>query len=215
MDKETSIFKLRDEYLSSSLNESDVLLNPIAQFNAWLNQALASQVNIPNAFTLSTATKTGIPSARILLLREATNQGFSFFTNYHSRKGTELQENERACISFFWPELERQVIIDGKVEKLSDHESDEYFFSRPRGSKIGAWASPQSKVLKGREELDHFVDLFNAKYTSEQVPRPENWGGFRLIPYSIEFWQGRRSRLHDRICYKFVEGNWQIVRLAP
>ena len=174
-----------------------------------------AHVNEPNAMTVATASKSGKPAARILLLRNFNENGFVFYTNYSSRKGEEIDENPNCALLFFWPELERQVRIEGKLIKQSSAESDLYFNSRPRTSKLGAWTSPQSKVVKNRKELDELYEQTSQRFPSEDVPRPPHWGGFVLQPDSIEFWQGRPSRMHDRILYTLVNGNWRIERLAP
>jgi pyridoxamine 5'-phosphate oxidase len=205
---------LRRDFTKTSFDEKDANNNPFKQFELWFEEAIKSAVNEPNGMVLSTANKKGRPSSRIVLLRGIDNHGFNFFTNYDSRKGKELKENPYASILFFWPELERQIRIEGKIEIAPAAISDEYFALRPRNSRIGASASPQSKVLKNRQELEKLVDAINAKYT-EEVPRPKNWGGFILKANYYEFWQGRQSRLHDRICYNLKKGNWKKERLAP
>jgi pyridoxamine 5'-phosphate oxidase len=209
------IKELRKDFSGEALEEKAVNPNPVLQFDFWFKEVVKAEATEPNAMTLSTV-HDGRPSARIVLLREFGEQGFAFFTNYNSRKGKELFENPFACLTFFWPELERQVRIEGKVQVHSKEASDNYFNSRPRSSRIGAWSSPQSSVIKNREELENLVTDFDKKYPTEQVPRPEFWGGFILKPDYFEFWQGRPSRLHDRICYSKVENeNWKIERLAP
>ncbi len=206
--------KLRRDFLKTSFDEKDADNNPFKQFENWFQEAIKSEVNEPNGMALSTVSKKGRPSSRIVLLRGLNNHGFNFFTNYNSRKGKELKENPYACLLFFWPELERQVRIEGKIEIAPKEISDEYFSLRPRNSRIGACASPQSKVLKNRAELEKLVAVINAKY-SENVPRPKNWGGYILKANYYEFWQGRQSRLHDRICYTLKNKKWLKQRLAP
>ncbi len=207
---------LRHDFSQMQLNEEDMSHDPSLQFEKWFAQAVKSAVNEPNACVLSTATKEGKPSGRVVLFREFKDNQFGLFTNYNSRKGKELQENPFACLTFFWPELERQIRIEGLVEKSTQEASDKYFYSRPRTSRIGAWSSPQSNILKNREELEHLVTGFDKRYPDEDVPRPEFWGGYLLKVNYYEFWQGRPSRLHDRISYTLQEeGTWKIERLAP
>jgi pyridoxamine 5'-phosphate oxidase len=210
-----SLQSLRQEYRSAELLQQDVDQNPISQFKKWFTDALEAQLYEPNVMTLATADPYGKPSARILLLKGFDEHGFNFYTNYNSKKGRELQENPQAAMVFFWPELERQVRIEGMVSKLDPEASESYFHSRPKGSQIGAMASPQSEVIIGREALEQRVTALEAQYANTEVPRPEHWGGYLLEPQQIEFWQGRPSRLHDRICYNLVDGVWIINRLAP
>ncbi|MCB0739106.1 MAG: pyridoxamine 5'-phosphate oxidase [Bacteroidetes bacterium] len=184
------------------------------QFNVWFNEALKAEVLEPNAMTLATASSNGSPSCRVVLLKGVDN-GFVFFTNYLSRKGSHLLENPNACLNFFWPELERQVRIEGSVEKVSALESDDYYNSRPFGSQIGAWASPQSQKIEGRELLEQRVEELQKEFSEDTIKRPEHWGGFRLRPDFVEFWQGRPSRLHDRICYLLENDRWNRFRVAP
>lgn len=200
----------------ASLSETDVAPNPIAQFEQWMQQALNSELPEPTAMTLATATPDGRPSARIVLLKGIDASGFVFYTNYESRKGLELEQNPRAALLFFWPELERQVRIEGRVERISAEESTAYFQSRPKESQLGAWASPQSRVIAGREVVEQCYQELSAQFKhDEKLPLPPFWGGYRLVPTYFEFWQGRPSRLHDRICYALNQGNWTIARLAP
>lgn len=206
---------LRHDFSKQTLDESQVDKSPFLQFEKWFKEAVDAHVNEPNAMTVATASKSGKPAARILLLRNFNENGFVFYTNYSSRKGEEIDENPNCALLFFWPELERQVRIEGKLIKQSSAESDLYFNSRPRTSKLGAWTSPQSKVVKNRKELDELYEQTSQRFPSEDVPRPPHWGGFVLQPDSIEFWQGRPSRMHDRILYTLVNGNWRIERLAP
>ena len=208
-----SIKDLRTDYLKSELNVEDLAEEPVTLFKKWLSQAI-SYSNDANAFVLSTVNSYGLPSSRVLLLRDVTQKGFSFFTNYSSRKSQEIEVNPNVCMNFFWPEMERQVRINGSINRLSEKESDDYFNSRPYESRIGAWSSPQSQVIKSREVLEKKIKELKKKYPNE-VPRPENWGGYSIIPNEIEFWQGRASRLHDRFLYKKEGKSWMINRLAP
>ncbi|MBS4063117.1 MAG: pyridoxamine 5'-phosphate oxidase [Chitinophagaceae bacterium] len=210
-----SIAHLRKDYSLKALTESDVKDHPLEQFDIWWSEAIQSQIEEVNAMTLATATAEGVPSARIVLLKEYNDKGFVFFTNYESAKGHELAENPRASLLFFWKELERQVRITGLVEKISAAESDAYFYSRPLGSRIGAIASAQSSVIDNREVLEQKVKTLETKSETE-IKRPAHWGGYRVKPVIIEFWQGRPSRLHDRIQYSLEEnGKWKIERLSP
>ena len=210
------IAAIRKDYKLQSLDEKDVQLDPFDQFEKWWNDVLGSTIEEVNAMTLATATKTGKPSARIVLLKGFTKEGFIFFTNYESHKGIELEENPQAGLVFFWKELERQVRVEGQVKKISAAESDAYFNSRPEGSKVGAWASPQSKVIASREIIEAKVTAAEQKFTGGKIERPPYWGGYIVKPSVIEFWQGRPSRLHDRIQYtKLDSGRWKIERLAP
>ena len=206
---------LRQEYRSASLTEADVEKDPIAQFAKWFTDAMSAQLYEPNVMTLATADRNGKPSARIVLLKGFDENGFVFYTNYESHKGRELQENPQASLVFFWPELERQVRIDGKVTKTAPEASDQYFHSRPQGSQIGAMASNQSTILPDRQDLEQKVIDLTEAYQGKEIPRPAHWGGFVVSPESIEFWQGRPSRLHDRIAYQLEGGEWKINRLAP
>jgi len=210
-----SIADIRKEYKLKSLGEQDVDLDAIDQFTIWWNDALDSNIDEVNAMTLATASKEGIPSARIVLLKGYDEDGFVFYTNYNSKKGQDLAENNHATILFFWKELERQVNIRGTIEKVSEQESDEYFYIRPAASRIGAWSSPQSSVISSRQVLEDNEIKFTQQY-GNNAPRPPHWGGYRLKPLTIEFWQGRASRLHDRLLYSLKEnGSWKIERLAP
>lgn len=209
------IAALRENYIKGTLNVSDASLSPIEQFQIWFDEAVSSELLEPNALVLSTVSNESKPSARIVLLKGLDN-GFKFYTNYLSRKGTELIENPAACITFFWAELERQIRIEGTIEKISPEESDEYFQSRPRGSQIGAWVSNQSMVIENREILEEREKHLIEKFGDQPIPRPPHWGGYRLVPNYIEFWQGRPSRLHDRIAYTLLENeDWKIERLSP
>ena len=210
------IADLRKEYMKETLSEHDVDRDPFQQFGKWWTEILETSAEEANAMTLATATPEGLPTARIVLLKGYDRNGFVFFTNYESRKGKELLENPHACLLFFWGVLERQVRIEGICEKVSEEDSDNYFHSRPEGSRIGAWVSPQSQVIAGREVLDEKLNAISAQYADGQVPRPPHWGGYVVVPRVIEFWQGRPSRLHDRIRYSLdAGGNWRIERLAP
>lgn len=212
----TSIADIRKEYSLATLNETDVDASPFTQFTKWWQEAQASAIDEVNAMTLATASLDGVPAARIVLLKDYDEKGFVFFTNYESYKGQQLAENPRAGLLFFWKELERQIRITGIVEKVNEQESDDYFLSRPVGSQIGAWASPQSHVIEDRTWLEDKVKKLESKFSSENLTRPRNWGGYRVKPVIIEFWQGRSSRLHDRIQYTLQEnGSWAIERLAP
>ncbi len=210
------IADIRKEYMKQTLLEKDVDANAILQFGKWWDEALRSDIDEVNAMTLATATVDGMPSARTVLLKEYNEQGFVFFTNYKSRKGNELEENPQACLVFFWKELERQVRISGVVEKISSSASDTYFSSRPPESQLGAWASDQSTVITGREVIEERSKHYQQQFANKNIPRPEWWGGYIVKPHTIEFWQGRLGRLHDRILYSFKdEGGWKIERLAP
>jgi len=212
----TNIADIRKEYILHSLNEEDVAENAMEQFDRWWKDALKSEIVEVNAMTLATASSDGLPAARIVLLKGFRDKGFQFFTNYDSFKGRQLLENPRACLVFFWKEIERQVRITGLVEKLSQEESDVYFKSRPAGSRIGAWASPQSEVIESSDWLITRAERFGKKFQESIIPRPPHWGGYLVRPVTIEFWQGRPNRLHDRLLYSLQEnGNWIIERLAP
>ncbi|MFM7441160.1 MAG: pyridoxamine 5'-phosphate oxidase [Snowella sp.] len=207
---------LRSNYALSGLHETDLLGNPFQQFQLWLEQAIAAELPEPNAMTLATLSKEGKPIARMVLLKGLDEKGFVFYTNYDSAKGKQLTETDSAALVFWWAGLERQVRVEGMVEKVSSEESDAYFQSRPKASQLGALASPQSQVIENRDVLEKRLAELEEKYATEKVPRPPHWGGFRVIPTAIEFWQGRPSRLHDRIRYELGEkGNWFYQRLAP
>jgi pyridoxamine 5'-phosphate oxidase len=207
---------IRKDYKLHSLSETDADANPFRQFDTWWQEAINSAIDEVNAMTLATASADGIPSARIVLLKSYDERGFVFFSNYNSYKAKHMDENPRACLVFFWKELERQVRITGLVEKVSNAESDEYFNSRPEGSRLGAWASPQSTVIQSREWLQEKQDQFAREFLNKPLVRPSHWGGYRVKPITIEFWQGRPDRLHDRLQYSLEEnGGWGIERLAP
>jgi pyridoxamine 5'-phosphate oxidase len=210
-----SIADLRHNYTLQQLSEADVDPDPIKQFQQWLDQAIAAQLPEPNAMTLATATRDGMPSARIVLLKGLDERGFVFYTNYESHKAQDLAENPQAALVFLWTILERQVRIEGRVEKIAAAETDAYFQSRPLASRLGAWVSEQSHVIPDREVLEQRFAELEATYTDGQVPRPPHWGGYRVIPQQIEFWQGRTSRLHDRLRYRLEQGDWLLERLAP
>jgi pyridoxamine 5'-phosphate oxidase len=212
----SAIANLRKEYATQTLLENDVAPHPVDQFEKWWQQALQSEVEEANAMTLCTASSDGMPSGRIVLIKDFSKEGFVFYTNYKSYKAMQLDENPKACLVFFWKELERQVRILGVVKKVAAEESDAYFNSRPEGSRIGAWASPQSQVIENREWLDDRYQNLVKEMSAETIQRPPHWGGYLVQPVIIEFWQGRPSRLHDRIQYTLQEdGNWKIERLAP
>jgi pyridoxamine 5'-phosphate oxidase len=208
------IAALRQEYMRAGLDERDLAPDPLAQFNAWFDEALRSGLALPNAMTLATATKAGRPSARAVLLKGCDARGFVFYTNYLSRKGRELADNPQAMLLFCWTALERQVAIEGRVGKVSTAESDEYFASRPLGSRLSATVSPQSEPVADRAMLESALEEA-ARRWRDSPPRPVHWGGYRLIPEQFEFWQGRQDRLHDRLCYRKAGEGWEIERLAP
>lgn len=212
-----NISDLRQNYTLSGLEETNVDSDPIKQFATWFQQVLDSDLLEPNAMTLATATPEGKPTARIVLLKGFSDRGFVFYTNYKSQKGQQLIVNPYAALVFLWDKLERQIRIEGKVEQLTSSESDNYFYSRPKASQLGAWASNQSQAIVKRQVLEQNLSDLEAKYTNAtKIPRPNHWGGFRVIPNRIEFWQGRPSRLHDRLVYCLQDnGNWKMERLSP
>jgi pyridoxamine 5'-phosphate oxidase len=209
------IAQMRREYVSQPFNKSQVATDPGAQFRRWFEEAAQAAQPDSEAMTLSTATPDGRVSARVVLLKGCDERGFVFFTNYESRKSLEMMSNPRVALTFYWHTLHRQVRIEGVAEKITPEESEEYFQTRPRGSQIGAWASPQSEEIVGREELERRVDEAEARFKDKPINCPPFWGGFRVRPERIEFWQGRESRLHDRILYTLRDGEWRISRLAP
>ncbi|ELR97864.1 pyridoxamine 5'-phosphate oxidase [Gloeocapsa sp. PCC 73106] len=214
--KNVSVAELRQNYTRAGLSEAEAPHNPMELFQEWLSQAIASGILEPNGMTLATINEFGYPVARMVLLKGFDHRGFVFYTNYNSDKAQQLQANLQASLVFWWSELERQVRIEGKVSKITPAESDAYFFSRPRGSQLGAWVSNQSQIIASREVLEKELEALEIKYQSQKIPRPEHWGGMRLAPVRIEFWQGRPNRLHDRLRYRLVSGEqWLRERLAP
>ncbi len=210
-----NVSDLREEYTRFGLSESDLDPDPIEQFRKWFEEALNADLHEPNAMTLATATPEGKPSARIVLLKGFDERGFVFYTNYEGRKAQELETNPYAALVFYWGELERQVRIEGQVVRASDEESDAYYKSRPRGSRLGAWVSEQSRPIKSRERLEEKVRELETEYEDREIPRPPFWGGYRVVPEAIEFWQGRENRLHDRLLYRYSGAKWKIERLQP
>ena len=206
---------LRNEYSAKELSKEGINNDPLLQFEKWFNEALETKVLEPNAFILSTATREGKPSARVLLLKGVSRGGFTFFTNYQSKKARHIEDNPFGAMVFFWPELERQVRIEGEIHKVTPEESDEYFVKRPLGSRLGAWASKQSEVIPDREYLRDKMKQLEEKTKGSEIERPDYWGGYRMMPGVIEFWQGRPNRLHDRLQYTLKDGNWKIERLSP
>jgi pyridoxamine 5'-phosphate oxidase len=215
MDNEKNVKALRREYSRRTLGDDEIDQNPIKQFALWFRQALAADLPDANAMTLATATTDAIPSARIVLLKGFDEDGFRFYTNYKSRKARELNENSQASLCFFWPELERQVRVEGSVQKLSGKDSANYFSKRPRQSQLGAWASSQSSEVESRQELEKKFEEVKARFEGKEIPLPDFWGGYQLQPQRIEFWQGRPGRLHDRIVYRRENKDWKINRLEP
>lgn len=210
-----SIADIRKEYKLRELHEESAANDPFAQFEAWWQEALSSHIEEVNAMTLATVSPEGDPDARIVLLKGFDKKGFVFYTNYQSAKGRDLDVHPKACLVFFWKELERQVRIRGAVSVVSAEESDKYYHSRPQGSQIGAWASPQSQVISNRDFLEQADQVYAARYRGGTIPRPPHWGGYRVSPDRAEFWQGRPSRLHDRLEYVLDNGAWTLRRLAP
>ena len=209
------ISDIRTDYTKLSIDEFGLKANPLDQFIEWFDHAVSTNISEVNAMVLSTVSTKGIPSARVLLLKGLENGGFTFFTNYNSSKGIDLAANPNACLTFFWKELEQQIRVTGIVEKIDTHLSEAYFHSRPRGSQISALASQQSSIINNREDLTNEVVRLENKYENKEIPKPEHWGGYVLKPTSVEFWQGRSSRLHDRFLYENIDGIWHISRLAP
>ncbi len=207
--------RLRKEYTRAGLTESDADSDPIAQFRRWFGEALAADLHEPNAMILATATPDGRPSARVVLLKGFDERGLVFYTNYEGRKGAELEANPYCALVFYWAELERQVRVEGHARRVTEKEADEYFRSRPRGSQLGARVSEQSRPVGGREALEEKLRWLEAEYEGREVLRPQFWGGYRVEPDSIEFWQGRENRLHDRLLYRLSDGEWGRERLQP
>jgi pyridoxamine 5'-phosphate oxidase len=207
--------RLRKEYTRAGLVEDDVDPDPVVQFHKWFEKAIEADLHEPNAVTIATATGDGRPSARIVLLKGYDERGFVFYTNYEGRKAREIEENPLCALLFYWGELERQVRIEGRARRISGEEADAYFLSRPRGSRLGAWASEQSQPVEDRNVLEERVRELEAEYEGREIPRPPFWGGYRVEPEVIEFWQGRENRLHDRIVYHRSGRGWKIVRLQP
>lgn len=210
------INSIRRDFADRPLNESAIKNNPFEQYSIWFEEAVSSQILDPYAMCLSTATKAGIPSSRVVYLRDIIKEQFIFYTNYNSQKGLELEENPNAALNIHWGELERQIRIEGTVSKVEPNVSDAYFAARPKESKIGAWASKQSNKLTDRSQLEQKLKTLKEQYSNtEEIPRPEFWGGYQLNPTKIEFWQGRPSRLHDRIVFEKTNNQWKIARLSP
>jgi pyridoxamine 5'-phosphate oxidase len=210
-----NIADIRKDYKLKSLLEGDVAIDPLVQFNQWWDEALASNIDEVNAMTLATVGSDGKPSARIVLLKGIDKNGFHFFTNYESHKAKDMDANNNVALIIFWKELERQIRIEGTVTKLTEAESDAYYFSRPIDSQIGAWSSPQSNIINSRTILEENVAAFKNKFEAEKITRPDFWGGYAVQPTVIEFWQGRSNRLHDRLQYTKLDNDWKLERLAP
>jgi len=211
----TDISKLRRDYLFTDLDENKVKINPFDQFNVWMEEAIKADLIDPSAMILATADKNAVPAVRVVLLKRVDEEGLVFYTNYESKKGKDISENPQASLLFFWKELERQIRISGKVKKVSKKESESYFHSRPYESQLAALASKQSSIIPGRKHLENKFDELKNEFNGKEIPLPAYWGGFKLVPESFEFWQGRENRLHDRISYLKEKNNWKIVRLAP
>jgi pyridoxamine 5'-phosphate oxidase len=206
---------IRNEYQNKKLSKKDVHADPFQQFVQWMDEAIKAKIKEPTAMSLATTGKNLLPTNRIVLLKEIQNQGFIFYTNYESKKGYQLAENPYGSLLFFWPELERQIRIQGRIEKTSKEISDNYYLTRPAKRRIGAWASPQSKEIPHRKYLEKLQSEYEKKFEGKPPQRPDNWGGYILIPYTFEFWQGRPNRLHDRIEYYLDDNDWKLRRLAP
>jgi len=207
---------IRKDYNKGVLSKKDLEKNPLTQFKAWMQFAVEKKVDEPNAMSLSTVNKSGFPSSRIVLLREISDTGLIFYTNYNSRKGKEIEENNKVCLLFFWSELQKQVRIEGNCIKTSKEKSDAYFYKRPIESQLASIASPQSSSIKNKAELLHYFDNEKTKFNiNNKTVRPENWGGYEIAPNYFEFWQGGTHRLHDRFCYKLLSKSWETIRLAP
>ena len=210
------IASLRNEYMKAQLDEKYIDINPFNQFDKWFTEAVASEILEPNAMVVCTVSKNGVPSQRTVLLKDASKEGYTFYTNYDSKKGQDLAENANISLLFPWYELERQLIITGKAQKVPREVSAKYFHTRPRESQLGAWASQQSSEINDRTVLEQKLRMLEERFLNKEVPLPENWGGYLVIPDTFEFWQGRASRLHDRIFYQNqIEGTWKISRLSP
>ena len=209
-----NIAELRQEYMRAGLVEAQADPDPLRQFERWFDDALRAKLPLPNAMTLATASAAGAPTARIVLLKGIDGGGFVFYTNYRSRKGREIEAKSAACLLFLWSDLERQVRIEGEVEKVGARDSDEYFVTRPLGARLSAWASNQSESVASREILEEAMEEARRRH-GDNPPRPPHWGGYRLLPRAIEFWQGRADRLHDRLLYERADAGWKIKRLAP
>ena len=211
-----SVSNLRKEYIRGGMKEDDAHPNPIEQFRKWFEEAMAANLHEPNAMTLATTSSSGNPSARVVLLKGLDKRGFVFYTNYEGRKARDLEENPYCALAFYWGELERQVRVEGRASRVSTEESDEYYRSRPRGSQLSAWASEQSRPIMGRDSLEERLRRLEDEYEGRDVPRPPFWGGYRVEPEAIEFWQGRENRLHDRLLYRCSgDGGWSMDRLQP
>ncbi len=211
----SSLKNIRRDYNHSELSKASVNKDPLVQFNNWFNEIVNAKIIDPSAMVLATVAETNMPSARIVLLKEVDVKGFVFFTNYLSRKAKDLETNPNASLLFYWKEMDRQLRIEGIIEKVKTKISEDYFHTRPRESQISAWVSKQSSIVPDRNFLDKKYNELDEEFGNDEIPLPDYWGGYRLIPEYFEFWQGRESRLHDRICYREEKGNWKIFRLAP
>lgn len=206
---------LRQSYTFAELDESTIEKNPFKQFELWFNDAQSFGIYEPNAMSLATVSKANEPSLRVVLLKEFSSEGFVFYTNYSSKKGSDLDNNNHVALNFFWPEMQRQIRIEGTVEKVANEKSIEYFYSRPRESQIGAFISEQSHIIESRTVIENKYKEVEANYQDKAIPKPENWGGYLVKPHKIEFWQGRVSRLHDRLVFELKDNNWNLYRLSP